>query len=277
MRVKHFIVTYKNQCLLKRGLDVINSQSIPEGVEYELYVINNHDYLYPMEDSSATILNNVVRLDSSTGHLSRNWNQALMLGFEDLNNPKADIVMLSQGDCLFKDGYLNMVLKGHERFDFLQQGRGDEFHSYKPDHIKKVGIWDERFCGIGFQEVEYIYRSYVLNTSGIFINQNFYGMPNYKHDNSLNILDNSAATGWDRRDESHLNSAKTSHNHCLRLLEYKYGIEQKYTLNKNCYKLVLKLFEEMRYPQIETFITYPYFESGINKDTMKKLRYWRGE
>jgi len=276
MKIRHYIVTYKNEDLLKRGLDIINSQPIPEGVEYEIYVINNYGYLKPMPDNNFIGLNNVIRLDESTGHLARSWNQALILGFENLDNPACDIVILSQGDCVFKDGYLDRVIKAHEKYDFLQQGRGDEFHSYKAEHIKKAGMWDERFCGIGFQELEYFYRSFVFNDN-IFINPNFHNIQMLEHDNSLDIVDTSAETGHARKDESHLNSVETAHNHCLRLLEYKYGIKDRCTLGKDCYLLVLNLFSRKRYPEIDTYMTYPYFESGINKDTMRRLRYWRGD
>ena len=65
IKIKHYIVTYKNEDLLKRGLDFINSQPIPEGVDYEVYVINNYGHLEPMLDNNFVGLNNVLRQSRS--------------------------------------------------------------------------------------------------------------------------------------------------------------------------------------------------------------------
>lgn len=273
MIIKHFIVTYKNENLLKRGLDFINSQSIPDGIHYEVHVINNYGHLNPMPNNNFIGLNNNLRLDSSTGHLARSWNQALMLGFESLSDPKSDIVILSQGDCMFYDGYLEQVIKYHEEYEFLQQGRGDEFHSYSVEHIKKVGIWDERFCGIGYQELDYFYRSCILNPDNIFINHNFHGIEEMS-DNSLNIVDISYDTGYERDDEDHMRSYSQAHNYCLNFLLYKYGIEEKLVVGKDCYKVIDILRDKLPLPKIPTYVTYPYFENGISKSTISKMNYW---
>jgi len=272
MIIKHYIVTYKNEDLLKRGLDVINTQPIPEGVDYQVHVINNYGHLKPMPDNNFVGLNNVLRLDASTGHLARNWNQAIMLGFEDLNSPKSDIVILSQGDCVFQEGYLSKIIKAHEKYDFVQQGRGDEYHSYTADHIKKVGIWDERFCGIGYQELDYFYRSYIFNPDKIYINHNFHGLEDISN-NSLEIVDISHETGYEREDQSHMKSFGTAHQYCLDLFMRKYGIEGKLTTGVDCYKVYDSLKGNKVYPQIETNLLYPYFEKGINLDTLVKLKY----
>ena len=195
-----------------------------------------------------------------------------MLGFEDLNSPKSDIVILSQGDCVFQEGYLSKIIKAHEKYDFVQQGRGDEYHSYTADHIKKVGIWDERFCGIGYQEVDYFYRSDLFNHDKVFINDNYYGLE-LDSKNTLNIVDLSHETGYERDDESHLKSFGTAHQYCLDLFMRKYGIERKLTSGVDCYKVYDSLKGNKVYPQIETILLYPYFEKGINLDTLVKLKY----
>jgi hypothetical protein len=271
MRIKHFIVTYKNEDILQTTLNFINSQPIPEGVNYEIYVINNYGYLKPMPNNNFIGLNNILRLDTSTGHLARNWNQALMLGFEDLNNPKSDIVMLSQGDCFFQKDYLYKTIKAHETYEFIQQGNGDEFHSYKAEHIKKTGIWDERFCGIGFQEVDYFYRSCILNTENVAVNKSFY-LEDKSH-NYFNIIDCESETGWERQDESHLASYNLIHQYCLDFLLTKYGIKEKLIIGENCNQLIDLLRNEANLPEINTNVTYPYFEKDIDKETLEKLNY----
>jgi len=272
MIIKHYIVTYKNDDLLKRGLDFINTQPIPEGVDYKLYVINNYGYLAPMPYNNFIGLNNILRLDSSTGHLARNWNQAIMLGFEDLVYPKSDIVILSQGDCVFQDGYLSKIIKAHEKYDFVQQGRGDEYHSYTANHIRKVGIWDERFCGIGYQELDYFYRSCIFNPDKIYMNHNFHGLE-VMLNNSLEIVDTSYDTGFLRNDENHLYSFDTVHQYCLNFLTTKYGFDRKLVCGKNCCEILDMLKQNRPYPYIETNVTYPYFEKDIERDTLEKLNY----
>jgi len=276
MIIKHYIVTYKNEKLLKRGLDFINSQAIPDGVTYELNVINNFGHLPPMVDNNFIGLNNVLRSDASTGHLARNWNQGLILGFEDLESPKCDIVILSQGDCMFEDGFLQKIIDNHKQYDFLQQGRGDEFHSYTVEHVRKVGIWDERFCGIGYQELDYFYRSCIMNPDKVYVNHNFHGLEEMS-DNSLCIVDTSYATGYERRDDSHFDSYNLVHDYCLALLLKKYDIKEKLKVGQNCYRAVELLREHAPYPNIETYFTYPYFEKGLYPETLSKLRYFIGD
>lgn len=266
MIIKHYIVTYKNEDLLKKSLDFINMQKIPNDVHYEVNVINNYGYLKPMPYNNFVGLNNILRLDSSTGHLARNWNQAIMLGFENLIYPKSDIVILSQGDCFFQDGYLSKIIKAHEEYDFVQQGRGDEYHSYTVEHIKKVGIWDERFCGIGYQEIDYFYRSRIFNPDKVYENQ-------FVKNSSLDIVDTSYLTGFIRKDEDHLKSFNLVHDYCLSFLLKKYGIKEKLKAGHDCYKLIDILNEKVNLPLIETYTTYPYFEKDLYKETKDKLRY----
>ena len=46
-----------------------------------------------------------------------------------------------------------------EKFDYVQGRYGDNIISFSPEHIKKVGIYDERFCGIQYHFADYLIRS----------------------------------------------------------------------------------------------------------------------
>lgn len=152
MRIKLYIVTYKAADLLERCLESIGADS-----KVFVTVTNNHGKLdCTLADE---VLNNVCRPDWSTGHLARSWNQALMLGFKDLGNPDADIVCCCQDDTVFQAGWVDALVEHHKELDFVQFGHGDNFMSWTVDGVKKIGMWDERFCGLNYHEADYFLRA----------------------------------------------------------------------------------------------------------------------
>jgi GT2 family glycosyltransferase len=158
MKVKQYIVTYNNQIQINNCLESIFSKLNNDELSIlDIFIINNHsdlniDVKYL---DKITILNNELRPDFSTGHLSRNWNQAIINGFKDLKTPDCDILITNQDDTLFKENYINKLIELHKNFDLIQFGWGDNFISYTPNAIKQIGLWDERFCYIGYQEADY--------------------------------------------------------------------------------------------------------------------------
>jgi hypothetical protein len=275
MIIRHYIVSYKNEDILLECIEKISKAYLPIGISYKLNIISNSTMTYSWKQRisrTVKVLKNDLRLDSSTGHLARNWNQGLMLGFENLESPKADIVILSQGDCMLNEDFISKIVDTHKKYDFIQQGRGDEFHSYTAEHVKKAGIWDERFCGIGYQEIDYFYRSYILNKDNIYINHEF-NNEIQSNENLLDIVDTSYLTGYQRKDESHFKSYDLVHDYCLNFILKKYGIKERLKAGQDCYKLLGILNEKARFPLIETYTTYPYFEKDLYKETKDKLRY----
>ena len=162
MKIKQYIVTYNNSLQINNCLDSIFSKLSKEELSIlEIYIINNHSNLEINKEylDNITILNNNLRPDFSTGHLARNWNQAIINGFQNLNNPDCDIVITNQDDTIFKENYINQIIELHKNFDLIQFGWGDNFISYTPNAIKRIGLWDERFCNIGYQEADYLLRA----------------------------------------------------------------------------------------------------------------------
>ena len=105
MKIKQYIVTYNNPLQINSCLySIFNNLSTVELDYLDLYVINNHSNLQIQSEylDKITILNNDLRPDFSTGHLSRNWNQAIINGFQNLNEPDCDIVITNQDDTRFK-------------------------------------------------------------------------------------------------------------------------------------------------------------------------------
>lgn len=77
-----YIVTYNNPKDLHSNLNSIYESNIPQNVDLELNVINNYSKNFNIDNKfKVNILHNTLRPDWSTGHLSRNWNQAIVNGF----------------------------------------------------------------------------------------------------------------------------------------------------------------------------------------------------
>jgi len=263
MKIKQYIVTYNNSFQINETLkSIFNSLSEEELNILDLNIINNHSNFKIDEKfkNKVNILHNNLRPDFSTGHLSRNWNQSIINGFKNLLNPDADILITCQDDTRFQKNYINNVIENHKNLDLVTFGYGDNFVSYTPNAIKKIGLWDERFCGIGYQEGDYFLRAYLFHKEYVSIN-----------------------------DPTHLRNHKTIKNNVL--LHYSSGNargEQYHKDSKRYHMLNKKLFlkkwniEPARWkmeklnnlkPLFPSFFYYPYFEKDIDSETLIKGNY----
>jgi hypothetical protein len=163
-----YIVTYRSRVDLNNNIASI----LASGADVRINVINNHSefFLEPKHEKAVTVLHNNLRPNFSLGHLARNWNQSLLHGFQDLRNPASDIVITVQDDVIFKSNWLPNLLDLHRRYSFITMGGGDAFCSYLPEAVRKIGMWDERFCSIGYQEGDYFLRALIYNRENSSIN-----------------------------------------------------------------------------------------------------------
>jgi len=175
-----YVVTYNNDKILNDWLlrslhdskfpredvriTVINNFS--GGVEYNKSFVDGMDF---------RILHNVVRPDWSHGHLARNWNQAILHGFESLESPASEIVMGVQNDTKLTQNWFEEVLDIMFDYDYLTMGVGDQLQVWTPEAIHNIGIYDERFCGIGFQEGDYFLRARLYHPWRSSINDHGHG------------------------------------------------------------------------------------------------------
>jgi hypothetical protein len=254
MKVKQYIVTYNNQIQINNCLESIFSKLNNDELSIlDIFIINNHSHLNIDAKylDKITILNNELRPDFSTGHLSRNWNQAIINGFKELKIPDCDILITNQDDTLFKENYINKLIELHKNFDLIQFGWGDNFISYTPNAIKQIGLWDERFCNIGYQEADYFTRAalYLKNKSSI---------NDFSHNRILNGIDESnwiidiIPSGNARGEEYHHISSGFHINS-------KYIYEAKWESNPDNGFLNIETIA----PKMNSFIMYPYFEKDI--------------
>ena len=164
--LKVFIVTYRRKDILNKTLDILfNKTDFPLIPNTEVNIINNHSDFYLSEEfaDKVNVIHNNTRVDWDTGNLARNWNEALIHGFKDLNNPDAKIVTTMQNDIVLHPNWATNLLKLHQKYTFITGQLGDNIVSYRPEAVKKIGMWDERFLTPGNKEADYYIRALIYN------------------------------------------------------------------------------------------------------------------
>ena len=147
------IVTYNRPTALNRAIREWRASS-PPGTP--IYVISNHSRVELAPDTKAEVklYHNNLRLDQSNGYLTRNWNQAFMLGF--LNH---DWLICSQDDVSIKPGWIKEIMHSQPR-DLYVAPQGDVVFLLHRNVLRQVGWFDERFAAIGSHEFDYWFRCY---------------------------------------------------------------------------------------------------------------------
>lgn len=256
VKIHVFAVRYKEnpEPFIKR----FYADPIVKSSNINLTIINNYDYL-SVEDPRVKVINNTLRPDFSTGHLSRNWNEAIINGFRDLNLPSVDYVIGVQIDAILGDTWyqdLMKVLKIYPELHYLALGEGDEFQVFTPQVIKTVGLYDERFCNIGYQEADYFYRVRLLKPLNAVI-------LDHKHGRVMNNigLDELDVRGIVIRNPSkEVNDAHrlsmAHHNDSLKVFYYKWGHTNPEHWTEIEIDPGISRGKEFRY--------YPYFEKAVD-------------
>ena len=260
MRIKQYIVTYNNNNLLNRCIQSMGDFS------HDVFIIDNYgNAVIDIPSKTLKILPNTLRPNFSTGHLAKDWNAALVLGFKDLKNPDADIVILNQNDAVFKPEYISNLVELHNVFDFVQLGSGDEVLSFTPNAVKKIGLFDERFSNIGFQEADYFLRARILMPDSITINDETHDRVWNPIDFVNDIIEN-IECGHNREEASTMASAKY-HTTSAVAFFHKW---QNLPVDRNWSKLPQGFRFDQLVP-LYSHIMYPYFEKDI--ETLNKQRF----
>lgn len=254
MKIKLFIVTYNNNNDLHNTLQGLWDSNF-RNYNHEITIINNHSGLY-VDDcfkNGLKIINNSLRPDFSTGHLARNWNQAIINGFCDLNSPDCDTLITCQDDTIFMPNWIENLLNLHEKYTFIAAGVGDNLCSYKAAAIKEIGLWDERFCNLGFQEADYFIRALVYNREKSSINDHGHGR--ILNDAGIEICRRPKLPGVLSEDH---HKSLVFHEISKKVFQAKWG-----NIIPSPWKP-----EVLINPPIKSLITnyvyYPYFEKNIN-------------
>ena len=171
--IKIYIVTYRRPEVLNKTLETLfNKTDFNSVPETEVNIISNHSEFYLDESfrGKVNVLHNTLRPDVDVGNLSRNWNQSLLNGFKDLNNPDSKIVVTMQNDIVLHERWCSNLLKMHQKYNFIVGRIGDNIISYTPGSVKRIGLWDERYCSICHKEADYFLRALILNREKSIIN-----------------------------------------------------------------------------------------------------------
>jgi len=246
MKIKLYIVTYKNRLDLESNLNSLDDN----GHELSVFIINNHSDFSLMTDRDVTVLHNVLRPDFSTGHLSRNWNQAIINGFRDLNNPECDLVITAQDDTLWSKNAIDKLAKLSQRFSFVTCGIGDNVCSYRPEAVKNIGLWDERFCNIGYQEADYFLRALIYNGQNSSIND--YGHGRVINPHNEDIAKRTRPVSPETLTEAHHKSTQF-HPITENLFRRKWGVNPHHW----------QFLKHLPSPLLPSFVYYPYFEKDV--------------
>jgi hypothetical protein len=269
MKIKQYIVNYNNDLILNGCLEsIFNNLTEYELSILEVYIINNHSNINIHNNfvDKVVILNNETRPDFSTGHLARNWNQAIINGFKNLNNPDCDILITNQNDTIFKKNYITNIIELHKTYDFVNFGHGDNYISYTPNAIKRVGLWDERFCNIGHQETDYFIRiaRYLYEKSSYNdVGKHLPFHINPIHNNIIEVI----PSGNQRNESSH-NQSKQYHNYSLNILLKKWNLSHHPVFVKTTLDDVID-YEQM----LNNYFYYPYFEKDMDSDSLNLQKY----
>lgn len=252
MKIKIYIITYKGDDKVRRNLDSLSVSDIID-YEYEVYIINNHSSfninnleLDSFSMNNIKILHNVLRPDFSNGHLSRNWNQAIVNGFKDLNKPDCDILIHCQDDTLWEKDCFKKLINVHEKFTFIQYGLGDQFCSYLPEAVKKIGLWDERFNSITMQGEDYFTRAVRYNYYKTTVTDPRH-MRKHNPLPNLNLIKRPPGKTWEQKHKGY----------GIRFFEMKWGMSGRDAFNK-------ATKGEKINPHIESYMMYPYFEKDVD-------------
>ena len=247
-KIKIFFVTYNaNEDLEKTIRSCIDGNI--DKILLSIHIINNHSDFYLPEDllKHITVYHNTLRPDFSTGHLSRNWNQAIINGFKNIREPDCDILITCQDDAIWKKDWVESLLSIHEFYDFYTSNNGDMLCSYTPEAIRKIGLWDERFCNIQFQEADYFLRANLYHGEKSSINDSH-------HKRTLNettCITERPNTGI-MRDVSV--PSNEFHDHCRNIFLQKWGEKIEWTGK----------IKDIQHSKLPSFIYYPYFEKYID-------------
>lgn len=180
MKIKIYILTYRNAPDLNSGLEYLFNSDAPRDTKHtlELNVINNHTNfsIETKYSNFVNVIHNTLQPDFGTGHNSRNWNQALIHGFKSLTNPDCDLVITAHDDTWWGKNWLNLVINGLDQgFNYQAYGLGDNIQVWTPEAVKRIGLWDERFCILAHAEYDYFVRAALYNAPHSSVNDIWHG------------------------------------------------------------------------------------------------------
>lgn len=175
--IKIYIVTYRRNEVLNRNLRTLwGATRQPNDIS--VTVISNHPDIVIDEENNRNnlrVIINGTRALNSWGYLGRDWNFGILDCFTNWRNPNnIKWCVLAQNDVEWVDGW-DEFLRNNEKYDFISQPTGDQSMAININGVRKVGFFDERFCTLHFQELDYFSRAIIKLGSRVSINDDHVG------------------------------------------------------------------------------------------------------
>jgi hypothetical protein len=263
-KVNIYIITYNNPERLNQNIErLVQSTLDVDSNEYQLgvVIINNHPNFSLDEKYKGVIRvwHNVTRPEFSCGHLSRDYNAAYMHGFRDLKNPAVDYVVCIHDDTMLKDGWFQKLMQIHETYNFYAGDYGCSMTSVNAEAVRTIGIWDERFCNIGYHEADMFLRALIYNKDKSSINDHLAGRVH----NPTEVLFDHPPENHNK--VQHINHTLNYHTVSRKVFAEKWGVHPEFWENR------LPVIPTE--PKIDQYMYYPYFELDIYDLDAKKYIY----
>lgn len=265
MKITLFAVTYKNDKLLNEMLlKSLHDSEYPHEL-VTIKILNNFGKKIEVNEKFNSLISevhhNTIRLDTSTGHLARDWNHGIMNAFGKLSRPMSDVVVLLQNDTIVKKNWYQLVTSCAKNFLYCAFGAGDQCQIVTPEAIKKIGMFDERFCNIGYQECDYFIRSILRLKEKCSINDRSHGRLFNDHQ-ELNPIEDTV-TGNNRKEPYHRESLKFHHiSKDFLFKKWGKGIIPPWNNTKG----LMDFLEKTKAPFEKMWKMYPYFEDDIDQN-----------
>lgn len=281
--MKIFIVTYMRNDVLNDTLNTLfNGTDFPSIDNTEVNIINNHSDFSLSEDfaDKVNVIHNNTRPDWDTGNLARNWNEALLHGFKDLNSPDSKIVVTMQNDIVLDPNWATNLLKMHQKYSFVTGQLGDNIISYLPDAVKKIGMWDERFLTPANKEADYYIRALIYNKDRSIINDKCHGR--LLNEKDALPLDTSTYRGGEQswRNVKSTESSREGWYHTSQIFYWKW--KDTWKEQPKYYGWLTKWTKDFvenppTPPKVPNFVQYSHFEKGIELKGKNYVGYRDGD
>lgn len=262
-----YVVTYNNEESInnnvQRFLDTTKDIDTQRFL-LNYHIINNHSNFRLKDEfkGKVHVIHNSFRLDNSCGHLARDYNAAIMHGFRNLGTPAVDQVIHMHDDSVLIDNWLEELDKIHSTYTLYMGDFGCGLVSYLPDAVRKIGLWDERFCNIGYHEADYQLRARIYNNEKSTINDQFGGRV---LNPTRNLFDLPGPNG---AKQSASSASMQYHAVSRAVFAEKWGVHPE--------KWGDKVTTFPTIPLMENFVYYPYFERDV-EDLKGKNYVWELE
>lgn len=224
----------------------------------EIFILNNHPEININEKYNKykiTVITNFLRPTTSTAYIPRDWNSAIIHGFQDLLNPKCDAVITIQNDTVLKQNWYSLLIKYSKTYNFMTFGEGDAFIYHTPESVKKIGLFDERFCGIGYYEGDYFLRAFIYNNEKSSVND-------FQHCRDFNSVEEQLLIDTSQMQTGNEDLLSGSENDRYSFLNRSiWWSKWRFVPYTYRFKDGRKYCERSRWPY---FMNYPWFEKDID-------------